>query len=258
MPRHPHRVFENMTTGPWLVELRGDQNVLGELFDHFSFRELGKDKTPTYYLEQVYGQIFLRSQTFHGIADPREVQCEGERLLNLMNGILKLQVPGRSNDVVDVGAVFVEELPSRLPEPVFGVRPQFVISYKSSPLESARLVELTDTDFYAEQLLQLYGSSNPVWWTLLKMMEIITQDMQEAIHEEGSPSKEKLEHLRATGQQYALENNQPTTNLLNQDSVSAERMPLIEARVIIHSLLERWVIGKLSHMPQEMALSLRG
>ena len=61
MPRRPHRVFENMTTGPWLVELRGDQNVLGELFDHFYPLNFGFILLNTLvFLKEVYTLCKLR------------------------------------------------------------------------------------------------------------------------------------------------------------------------------------------------------
>lgn len=255
MEQGSHAVFKNTATGPWLVELRGDQHFLGELFENFSYQELGKDKIPKYFLEQVYGQIFLRSQTFDRFTDPREVQKEGRRLLHLMNGILKLQAPGRSNDVVDVGAVFVEESFSRFREPIFGFCPQPVAPYKSSPLESSKLLELSDTESRAECLLQLYGSCNPVWWTFLKMMEIIALDMQEYIPCEGLPSKEKLELLKVTSQMNSPENKQKSKFPFNPGGVPGTRMPLIEARLIMHSLLEGWINWRLSHMPRAMALS---
>ncbi len=256
MKRHEKNVTDAYTRRRWLVELRGDSNFLGELFANFSWQELGKVKEPRFFLEAVYGQIFLQSLTFEAFTDPKRVQCEGERLLSLMNGILKLQVPGRPNDVTEVGGVFVDETQTRMRNPVFCSYPDHMALHSSNPFECRKLVELSAADENAEKLLQHFGSQHPFWLTLLEMMEIITSDMQALKYEEGLPSEEKIKHFQFTIQQHVVGENNSSIINPNQDGEPETPMPLIEARLVIHALLAGWMNWKLNQKPQEMALSL--
>ena len=251
-----NNVTDTGTRRTWLVELRGDKNFLGELFANFSWQELGKEKEPRFFLEAVYGQIFLHSQTFERFTVPKHVQCEGERLLSLMNGILKLQVPGRPNDFTEVGGVFVEENQTRMRNPLLCTYPEHMPPHSSSPFESSELVELSAVDENAENLLQLFGSHHCFWSTLPNMMEIITSDMPAWKYEKGLPSEEKIKHFQYTIQQLGVGENNSSEINPNQECVPRTPMPLIEARGVIHSLLAGWINWKLNQMPQEMSLSL--
>ena len=113
------------TSRKWLVELRGDPIILSQLIDNFSFRQVGNGQEPPYFLEWVYDLALLQSQNFSRFLDPKQVQKEGERILKIMNGNLKLKDPSWPDRVIEVGGVYVEELPSYNPGPILCQYPAY-------------------------------------------------------------------------------------------------------------------------------------
>ena len=89
MERPDKKVPHTFPKRRWVVELFGDKNELAELIENFSYQDRFEGKEPSFFIEQFDGQVFLHSQTFALFCDPRDVQQDGERLVNLMNRILK-------------------------------------------------------------------------------------------------------------------------------------------------------------------------
>lgn len=230
----------------WVVELRGGGDGLQQMLEQFSSCE--PDRCPRgFHVRQVGRRVFLQANRFNGCGDVAVVREMALRLVHVMNGILRAQVASHPTDGVQLGAIYRERVDdNRMPvtNSEQDARPPF----NARVPVTSRLWRLVQENPDVEAALSLYGSPGSPWSKLYGIYKILEPNLNEiGGQEERQAIEQHAPSFLWTVQNYAGVEN------LNQKTPGgvippAGFMSLTEARVYIHTLLERWLALKSRHL----------
>lgn len=228
---------KSMWSANWAVELQGDGDCLLQILKHFSSCEGGCE----FHVGLEGHRVVLKADRFNGHADVAVVREMATWCLHAMNGILKTQAPSHPNDGVRVGAIYRERVDG-IPMPVTHSEPSTRPPFDAGVSMTSRLVKLAQENHDVEAALSLYGSPGSPWSKLYSVYKIIEPNLSEIGDEE---EQQKILDQSTRSFLWTVQNYAGVEDLNQQTSASevpaARFMSLTEARVYIHSLLERWL-----------------
>lgn len=234
----------------WLVGLKGDKAELEYLC------KLCKPSSQSCTVMEQHGTYYLKSALFDSSIDAHEVLETASRILDVLNGIVRLVFSSSQGAEVTsiLGTENDEKPPTQYIMPIgipseekFGI-PTILVGQElpeEASIPGSKWLEIAEKDTQVDKALALYGGLEPNWRNLYIVLEAIEDDVggeKELIKEDWAP-KGNIKLFKQTAANFRVLGREARHSTGSFEPPS-KPMRLKEAQSLIRDILEKWLCSK--------------